>query len=111
MACVALVVSAAAVVGVKAYNRLQMSDPSLANIEALSQREVNIGLMMDCIETYENTTCYYICPNCKVTHWIEEIKNQIWYKCKKESVHGTCLNTKPDGTKCNAKIMNGKLVK
>ena len=111
MACAALVVSAAAVVGVKAYNHSQLSDLALANIEALSQREVNIGLSMDCKRTDEFITCYYICPNCKVTHWIEEIKNQVWYKCKKESVHGTCLNTKPDGTKCNAKIMNGELVK
>ena len=36
MACATLIVSAAAVVGVKAYNRSQMSDLALANIEALS---------------------------------------------------------------------------
>ena len=41
MACAALVVSAAAVVGVKAYNRSQMSDLALANIEALSAGEEN----------------------------------------------------------------------
>ncbi len=111
MACAALVVSAAAVVGVKAYDHLQMTDLALANIEALSQREVNIGLIMDCKKTYENTTCYYICPNCKVTHWLALIKNEKGYKCKKESVYGTCLNTKPDGTKCNAKIIKGELVK
>ena len=36
MACAALVVSATAVVGVKAYNHSQLSDLALANIEALS---------------------------------------------------------------------------
>ena len=36
MACATLVVSAAAVVGVKAYNHSQLSDLALANIEALS---------------------------------------------------------------------------
>ena len=41
MACAALVVSAAAVVGVKAYNYSQMSDLALANIEALSAGEEN----------------------------------------------------------------------
>ena len=41
MACAALVVSAAAVVvvGVKAYNRSQLSDFALANIEALGETE------------------------------------------------------------------------
>ena len=41
MACAALVVSAAAVVGVKAYNYSQMSDLALANIEALTRDESN----------------------------------------------------------------------
>ena len=41
LACAALVVSAAAVVGVKAYNRSQLSDFALANIEALSQMRIN----------------------------------------------------------------------
>lgn len=41
MACAALVVSAAAVVGVKAYNHSQMSELALANIEALTKTEVN----------------------------------------------------------------------
>ena len=39
MACAALVVSAAAVVGVKAYNHSQLSDLALANIEALGETE------------------------------------------------------------------------
>ena len=40
MACAALVVSAAAVVGVKAYNYYSMSPLMRANLEALSQGEV-----------------------------------------------------------------------
>ena len=51
MACAALVVSAAAVVGVKAYNYSQKYDLVLANIEALSKGEtsnnINGMLMMD----------------------------------------------------------------
>ena len=39
MACAALVVSAAAVVGVKAYNYYSMSPLMRANLEALSQGE------------------------------------------------------------------------
>ncbi len=40
MVCAAIVVSAAAVLGVKAYNRSLMSDIALANIEALKQGEI-----------------------------------------------------------------------
>ena len=39
MACLALVASAAAVVGIKAYNYYSMSPLMRANLEALSQRE------------------------------------------------------------------------
>ena len=45
MACAALVVSAAAVVGVKAYNYSQMSELALANIEALSQAENTVTII------------------------------------------------------------------
>ena len=41
MAVATLVVSAAAVVGVKAYNYSQLSDLALANIEALSDDKEN----------------------------------------------------------------------
>ena len=41
MACATLIVSAAAVVGAKAYNHSQMSELALANIEALTKTEVN----------------------------------------------------------------------
>ena len=41
MAIATLVVSAAAVVGVKAYNYSQLSDLALANIEALSDDKEN----------------------------------------------------------------------
>ena len=41
MACAALVVSAAAVVGVKAYNYYSMPELMRANLEALSESENN----------------------------------------------------------------------
>lgn len=47
LACAALVVSAAAVVGVKAYNYSQISDLALANIEALSSGESDEATVMD----------------------------------------------------------------
>ena len=42
MACAALVVSAAAVVGVKAYNHYSMPELMQANFEALSQGETKL---------------------------------------------------------------------
>ena len=42
MACTALVVSAAAVVGVKAYNYYSMPELMRANLEALSNDEVDL---------------------------------------------------------------------
>ena len=54
MACAALVVSAAAVVGVKAYNHSQLSDFALANIEALSEIEYT-HKMVSKIETEDIT--------------------------------------------------------
>ena len=73
LACAALVVSAAAVVGVKAYNRSQMSDLALANIEALSDEEniliikAAINIKFGCDEKF-NSMCTIICPMCN-TRW------------------------------------------
>ena len=62
MACAALVVSAAAVVGVKAYNRSQMSDLALANIEALSQDELPKSTLKGyCEMIIPYFSCYYVC--------------------------------------------------
>lgn len=60
----ALVVSAAAVLGVKAYNRSLMSDIALANIEALSQGEI-IG-SLSCFDKYDS-------PSWWVDDWYERV--------------------------------------
>ena len=57
LACAALVVSAAAVVGVKAYNYYSMPELMRANLEALSQGEI-IGYLM-CYDSY-NTPLWYV---------------------------------------------------
>lgn len=43
MACAALVVSAAAVLGVKAYNYYSMPELMRVNLEALTSEEINGG--------------------------------------------------------------------
>ena len=60
----ALVVSAAAVLGVKAYNRSLMSDIALANIDALSQGEI-IG-SLSCFDKYDS-------PSWWVDDWYERV--------------------------------------
>ncbi|MBE6221231.1 MAG: hypothetical protein E7127_06305 [Rikenellaceae bacterium] len=47
-ACVALVVSAAAVVGVKAYNYYSMPELMRANLEALANPEYNFPICTKC---------------------------------------------------------------
>ncbi len=64
MACTALVMSAAAMVGVKAYNRSQMSDLALANIEALSRGETPGKVEGACGNQY-GVPCSIECPNPK----------------------------------------------
>lgn len=71
MACAALVVSAAAVVGVKAYDHLQMTDLALANIEALAQYEMSEGFEIECKER-ENNMCVVRCAACG-RRWISQI--------------------------------------
>ncbi len=66
MACAALVVSAAAVVGVKAYNRSQMSDLALSNVEALS-REETLGNVVGACGRYTTRECEKKCPECPRT--------------------------------------------
>ena len=73
MACAALVVSAAAVVGAKAYNHSQLSDLALANNEVLSVEENHlivkaaINIKFGCDEKF-NSLCTIICPMCN-TRW------------------------------------------
>ncbi len=66
LACAALVVSAAAVVGVKAYNYYSMPELMRANLEALSQGEI-IGYLM-CYDSYDTPSWYvddYIARVCQ----------------------------------------------
>ena len=55
--------SAAAMVGVKAYNRSQMSDFALANIEALSQNEAQLGTLRGTCHKISGL-CFYVCDSC-----------------------------------------------
>ena len=82
MACAALVVSAAAVVGVKAYNRSQMSDFALANIEALSQNEAQLGTLRGTCHKISGL-CFYVCDSCNQ-------RGEIDKKGPIKTVHGTC---------------------
>ena len=62
IACTALIVSAAAVVGVKAYNYYSMPALMRANLDALSQGELPKSTLKgycEMIIPYFN--CYYVC--------------------------------------------------
>ncbi|MBR4854270.1 MAG: hypothetical protein IKU88_06035 [Alistipes sp.] len=86
MACAALVVSAAAVVGVKAYDHLQMTDLALANIEALAQYEMSEGFKIECRER-ENNMCVVRCAACR-SRWISQIDIQDKYAASVNVVKG-----------------------
>ena len=69
MVCATLIVSAAAVVGVKAYNHSQMSELALANIEALTRSES--PLKYSCMKKYQLAAIfddlyivYRVCDTC-----------------------------------------------
>ena len=83
LACAALVVSAAAMVGVKAYNRLQMSDFALANIEALSQNENQLGSLRGTCHD-DKKDCLFQCV-CGEVGYIEEGKGSI------KTIRGICV--------------------
>ena len=62
MAMATLVVSAAAVVGVKAYNYYSLSPLMKANLEALTNNiEISERVFIDC-EKKINSMCTIICP-------------------------------------------------
>ena len=67
MACAALVVSAAAVVGVKAYNYYSMPELMRANLEALTQDEE--ADVVYCYDEIVNVDGMYVvyCPICPKT--------------------------------------------
>ena len=86
MACTALVVSAATVVGVKAYNYYSMSQLMRANLEALSKSESydSLKIYIKCKEGLPNDECGYQCWACGKLH--HEFK-----KGKKiDSLSGAC---------------------
>ena len=91
MACTALVVSAAAVVGVKAYNYSQMSELALANIEALSQAENTVTIIATCKRS--DSYCEYSCKVCNSVWY----NSRFWRGYKLISARGHC-------SKCGAKI-------
>ena len=68
MACATLIVSAAAVVGVKAYNHSQMSELALANIEALTRSESPLNHL--CMKKYQLAAIfddiYRVCDTCSL---------------------------------------------
>ncbi len=85
-ACTALVVSAATVVGVKAYNYYSMSQLMRANLEALSKSESYdpFKIYIECKEGLPNDECGYKCWSCSKLH--HEFK-----KGKKiDSLSGAC---------------------
>ena len=88
MACAALVVSAAAVVGVKAYNYYSMPELMRANLEALSQGEV-IGTF-DCWMDFDTKGLFVdnsyktVCRNPKTGEICHQIKGHDF------SNHGKC---------------------
>lgn len=71
MACVALVVSAAAVIGVKAYNYYSMPELMRTNLEALSQDEQSDAkVKIDCQPTNdEKDVCIAYCTRCFYPHF------------------------------------------
>ena len=93
MACAALVVSAAAVVGVKAYNRSQMSDLALANIEALSNPENSITIYATCKREL-GAHCEYQCKKCKIV-WYNSC---CWENYYLSSATGYCAKCKTEVT-------------
>ena len=78
MVCAAFVVSAAAVVGVKAYNYYSLSPLMKANLEALSQDDENpqSPVVLHCkIVEDPISVCIAPCPKCLYPH-IDNKKGQ-----------------------------------
>ena len=79
-AAVALVMSAATAVGYKAYDKGNMSEFMMANIEALTQEED--GPMGKCYN--EEATCLKVCPSCGGQWEIPTLLGPV------KSIHGKC---------------------
>ena len=65
-----LMVSVAAIVGYKAYDRTRMTDFMKANIEALTKNE-SIGNIKGRCDNSLHANCIYTCRECG-SHWIGE---------------------------------------
>ena len=86
MACAALVVSAATVVGVKTYKNYSMSLFMRANLEALTKNETTNPyiISLKCVPGYEKDYCGYICWACRKEFYPFKQNFKI------ESVQGAC---------------------
>ena len=60
-AAVALVMSAATAVGYKAYDKGNMSEFMMANIEALTTDESGASILLHCADVIPYTNCFYVC--------------------------------------------------
>ena len=68
LAVATLVVSAAAVVGVKVYTYYSMPELMRANLEALTQKEVERNIIIGhCEDVIPYANCYYDCCNIRWT--------------------------------------------
>ena len=88
LACAALVVSAAAVVGIKAYNYYSMPELMRANLEALSSNEININnatLKIRCVTTKADNSCHFVCS---CGHYFEP--DEPYYRWRITNVYGEC---------------------
>ena len=81
MACTALVVSAAAVVGVKAYNYYSMPELMKANLEALSQGETDVKY-----ECYDKYSLYSNLGTLRRVRVCETCDYMYVYKPRRKSV-------------------------
>ena len=88
LACAALIVSAAAMVGVKAYNYYSMSPLMRANLEALANGETPKGsVALFCNKVEDKTSvCVAACPICHYPH-IDSTKGQ-----ELSTAFGSCEN-------------------
>lgn len=84
-AAVVLVMSAATAVGYKAYDKGNMSEFMMANIEALTQNETSAGFLATCYES-EIKECTYQCIFCGRLWGNNESPHGIL-----SSVTGTCV--------------------
>lgn len=84
-----LMVSVAAIVGYKAYDRTRITDFVKANLEALSQNESTSTLSGVC-EYSIAYTCYYVCKKCN-----HKWENRVIRNGRTIAVIGNCSCGEP----------------